>query len=137
MNIQLGYLETKKVLGDFQGKWYTFFTAKEAEGSWRKFLNYLMKDVQVDLSFWSDQKFWRDLRKLYKDRVVIETCGLAMLELLAKKRVVLPNKVYHFNEMVGRICKENILTKDSLRSIGQLNAEEWQKFQVYQKKTKG
>ena len=37
MNIQLGYLETKKVLGDFQGKWYTFFTAKEAEGSWRKF----------------------------------------------------------------------------------------------------
>ena len=51
----------------------------------------------------------------------------------SKKRVVLPNKVYHFNEMVGRICKENILTKDSLRSIGQLNAEEWQKFQVYQK----
>ena len=136
MNIQLGYLETKKVLGDFQGKWYTFFTAKEAEGSWRKFLNYLMKDVQIDLSFWSDPKFWRDLRKLYKDRVVIETCGLAMLELLAKKRVVLPNKVYHFNEMVGRICKENILTKDSLRSIGQLNAEEWQKFQVYQKKQK-
>ncbi len=57
MNIQLGYLETKKVLGDFQGKWYTFFTAKEAEGSWRKFLNYLMKDVQIDLSFWSDQNF--------------------------------------------------------------------------------
>lgn len=85
MNIQLGYLETKKILGDFQGKWYTFFTIQEAESYWRKFLNYLMKGVQIKLSFWTDPKFWRDLRKLYKDRVVIETCGLAMLELLAKK----------------------------------------------------
>lgn len=136
MNIQLGYLETKKVLGDLQGKWYTFFSVKEAEGCWRKFLNYLRKDVKIDLSFWTDPKFWRNLRKLYKDRVVIETCGLAMLELLAKKRFILPNKVYHFSEMVEQICTESVLTNDSLRSIGQLNAEEWQKFQVYKKKQK-
>ena len=95
-----------------------------------------MKDMQIKLSFWTDPKFWRDLRKLYKDRVVIETCGLAMLELLAKKRFLLPNKVYHFNEMVGEICKESVLTNDSLRSIGQLNAEEWQKFLAHQKKQK-
>ena len=52
----------------------------------------------------------------------------------SKKRFILPNKVYHFNEMVGQICKESVLTNDSLWSIGQLNVEEWQKFLAYQKK---
>ncbi len=136
MNIQLGYLETKKILGDYQGKWYTFFTAKEAEINWRKFLNYLTKEIKVLLLFWTDPKFWRELRKLYKDRVVMETCGLAMLELLAKKKFILPNKAYHISEMVEQICKEQVVTDDSLRSIGQLNAEEWQQFQTYKKKQK-
>ncbi len=45
-----------------------------------------MNDLQLETTFVQQPKFWQTLRNIYKDRVVIETCGVAMLELLAKKK---------------------------------------------------
>ena len=56
-------------------------------------LSYLIKELQLELSFFKTIKFWQKLRNIYKNRVEPETCGLAMLELLAKT-FLLPNKVY-------------------------------------------
>ena len=137
-NIQLGYLEAKKSLGDYEGHWYTFYSTKDATIYWRKFLKYLLNELRLDLSFIYDLKFLQSLRNIYKDRVVIETCGVAMLELLAKRKLVLPNKVYHVHEMIEKICKSKmwIETNESIREIGQLNNDEWRRLQKYRKKQK-
>ena len=136
LNIQLGYLEAKKCLGSYQGNWYTFETAKPAERYWRRFLRFLFEELQLDLTFFHKEKFWRDLRNVYKDRVTIETCGLAMLELLAKQKLILPNKVYTVEEMLPSICKENKIDEAFLEAIGQLNASEWLKFRKLERNAK-
>ncbi|WP_206853200.1 patatin-like phospholipase family protein [Candidatus Enterococcus mangumiae] len=136
LNIQLGYLEAKKCLGIYQGNWYTFETAKPAERYWRRFLRFLFEELQLDLTFFHKEKFWRDLRNVYKDRVTIETCGLAMLELLAKQKLILPNKVYTVEEMLPSICKENKIDEAFLEAIGQLNASEWLKFRKLERNAK-
>lgn len=137
-NLQLGYLEMKKKLGDFEGNWYTFYSTKLAGQYWRKFLSYLVNDLQLETTFVQQPKFWQILRNIYKDRVVIETCGVAMLELLAKKKLVLPNKVYDVNELIEQIIqKESSSFFDQMiREVGQLNSNEWRRVQKYQKKQK-
>lgn len=136
LNIQLGYLEAKKCLGIYQGNWYTFDMAQPAERYWRRFLRFLFEELKLDLSFFHKGKFWRDLRNVYKDRVAIETCGLAMLELLAKHKLILPNKVYTVEEMLPTICKENKIDEAFLKAIGQLNASEWLKFRKLERNAK-
>lgn len=128
----------KKKLGDFEGNWYTFYSTKLAEQYWRKFLSYLVNDLQLETTFVQQPKFWQTLRNIYKDRVVIETCGVAMLELLAKKKLVLPNKVYDVDELIEQIIqKESSSFFDQMiREVGQLNSNEWRRVQKYQKKQK-
>lgn len=135
-NIQLGYLETKKMLGEFEGYWYTFYSTEHATNNWRKFLKYLLSELRLDLAFVYDPKFWQYLRNIYKDRVVIETCGVVMLELLAKKSLILPNKVYHIHELIEQICKKEpeVISNETIQEVGQLNSEEWRKIQKYHKK---
>ncbi|AUB53866.1 patatin-like phospholipase family protein [Enterococcus mundtii] len=136
LNIQLGYLEAKKCLGIYQGNWYTFETAKPAERYWRRFLRFLVETLDLDVSFFYKEKFWRDLRNVYKDRVTSETCGLAMLELLAKQKLILPNKVYTVEEMLPIICQESKIDEAFLKKVGQLNASEWLKFRKLERNAK-
>lgn len=127
LNLQLGYLETKKQLHQYEGHWYTFDSTVLAEKVWKKFLRILAKEKKLDLSFFYDVKFWEDLRNVYKDRVVIETCGLAMLELLAKQMYLLPNKVYRVPEMLALIREkeQRPFTEIVKKEIGLLSLEEW------------
>ncbi|WP_165005218.1 MULTISPECIES: patatin-like phospholipase family protein [unclassified Enterococcus] len=133
LNMELGYLEAKKRLHCYQGNWYTFDDVQKAETYWRKFLEDL-KTEEIELSFLDDVKFWKKMRNLYIDRVEIETCGLAMLELLAKKMYLLPNKVYKVDEMVESICQTESfdIPESVLPAIGQLSAEEWRRYLKYQ-----
>lgn len=75
------------------------------------------------------------MRNIYKDRVVIETCGVAMLELLAKKKLVLPNKVYDVDELIEQIIQKESSSffNQMIREVGQLNSNEWRRVQKYQK----
>lgn len=127
MNLQLGYLETKKQLHQYEGHWYTFDSTVLAEKIWKKFLRTLAKEKNLELSFFYDVKFWENLRNVYKDRVVIETCGLAMLELLAKQMYLLPNKVYQVPEMITLIREkeQRPFTEIVTNEIGLLSMEEW------------
>lgn len=136
LNLQLGYLEMKKRLGYYYGNWYTFHSVKPARTYWRGFLSYLTKEIQLELSFFKSIKFWQKLRNLYKNRVVPETCGLAMLELLAKKHFLLPNEIYQVDMMIQMICQQDIksMPDDLLAQIGQLSTEEWRRYRKYQQK---
>ncbi|HFJ5425335.1 TPA: patatin-like phospholipase family protein [Enterococcus faecium] len=136
LNLQLGYLEMKKRLGYYYGNWYTFHSVKPARTYWRGFLSYLTKEIQLELSFFKSIKFWQKLRNLYKNRVVPETCGLAMLELLAKKHFLMPNEIYQVDMMIQMICQQDIksMPDDLLAQIGQLSTEEWRRYRKYQQK---
>ena len=133
LNIQLGYLEAKKQLGVYQGNWYTFDSTKMAEHYWQQFLRFLVKEIHLDLSFFYNMKFWQELRNVYKDRVEFETCGLAMLESLAKRKVILPNKVYQVEELMKVICEASSSDATFVNHVGQLNAQEWHKYRKYQR----
>ena len=136
LNLQLGYLEMKKRLGCYYGNWYTFDSVKQAGTCWRGFLSYLIKELQLELSFFKTIKFWQKLRNIYKNRVEPETCGLAMLELLAKKHFLLPNKVYEVDWMFQMICRQDkkSMPDDLLAQVGQLSTEEWRRYRKYQQK---
>lgn len=126
----------KKRLGCYYGNWYTFDSVKQAGTCWRGFLSYLIKELQLELSFFKTIKFWQKLRNVYKNRVEPETCGLAMLELLAKKHFLLPNKVYEVDWMFQMICQQDrkSMPDDLLAQVGQLSTEEWRRYRKYQQK---
>ena len=59
-----------------------------------------------------------------------------MLELLAKKHFLLPNKVYEVDWMFQMICQQDrkSMPDDLLAQVGQLSTEEWRRYRKYQQK---
>ncbi|MDY4307376.1 hypothetical protein SNF32_08640 [Enterococcus mundtii] len=59
-----------------------------------------------------------------------------MLELLAKQKLILPNKVYTVEEILPLICQESKIDEAFLKKVGQLNASEWLKFRKLERNAK-
>jgi NTE family protein len=133
-NLELGYLEAKKTLNQLEGNWYTFYSTKKADQIWKKFAFFLKEKTGLGLSFFKKINFLEKLRTIYKDRVVFETCGLALLELSAKNARILPNKIYEPEELVSLICRyESHKIKEEQPMFSKMSAEEWREIRHQQR----
>lgn len=130
-NIQLGYLEAMKKIGHkYLGYWYTFDESadslKEFQQSFFRFLkeNYQIKIGQV---FKQQNKIYKKMRKLYKDRVYTETLGLALLELLAKSNELSAAKLYTIQELIEQLQRKQQLQTPLTDTLGMISVQEWLK----------
>ncbi|KAF1295231.1 hypothetical protein BAU15_05640 [Enterococcus sp. JM4C] len=126
-NLQLGYLETQKKFGQLKGYWYTFDLAEDTETIWHDFWQeirerpYLKEYISQDA--WLEKIILPRLRKLYKDRVTLETIGLAFIELVAKTFQLLPTKVYTINQLRKEIKVKK--QQPANAELGVLSVQEW------------
>lgn len=122
-NLQLGYLETLKKFGKLKGHWYAFEQTKDIEILWTGFWRTIQKEGYFKEKDLMEKNILPKLRKLYKDRVTIETMGLAFIELAAKSFQLLPTKVYTINQL-----KEEMKGKQQQpqsNELGVLSVQEW------------
>ena len=122
-NLQLGYLETLKKFGQLKGYWYAFEQTKDIEILWTDFWRTIQKKGYFKEKNLMEKNILPKLRKLYKDRVTIETMGLAFIELAAKSFQLLPTKVYTINQL-----KEEMKGKQQQpqsNELGVLSVQEW------------
>lgn len=93
-NFQLGYYETLKYFGKYQGLWYTFANEVDFYGEWLQFCQYLRKNEPLLWQAVKKADFWQRASRAYTQRVVFETAGGALLEWLAQLFTVDPTRVY-------------------------------------------
>ena len=133
-NLELGYLEAKKMLNQLEGNWYSFHSVKRAEQIWKRFVFFVEEKTGLGLSFFKKINFLEKLRTIYKDRVVFETCGLALLELSAKNARIMPNKIYEPDELISLICRyESHTIKAEQPMFSKISAEEWREIRRQQR----
>ncbi|MTD40209.1 patatin-like phospholipase family protein [Erwinia sp. CPCC 100877] len=128
-NIQLGYLETMKKIGrKYLGYWYTF---DESLASLKKFqqafFSFLKKTYQIKIGsiFEQQDKIYKKMRRVYKDRVYAETIGLALLELLAKSNEISAAKLYTVQELIEQLQQKRQLKTTLTDTIGMISVQEW------------
>lgn len=130
-NIQLGYLETMKVIGrKYLGHWYTFDeTLKNAEIFQRDFFAFIKNTYQINLWDSTEQqnKICKKLRKVYKDRVYTENIGLVLVELIAKSQEISASKLYKIQELVELLQKSGKMQTNLVETIGMISIQEWLK----------
>lgn len=131
LNLQLGYLEMKKTLRLYQGNWYTFEQSENFERSFQSFFDYLTKKIGRPGIFLEKNRFWLELRNLYKERVIIENSGLVFLELIADYLMVSPFKAYTIRELQQEIVASSTRTSETISA--QFGATEW--FSYYKEQT--
>ncbi|RSU13094.1 hypothetical protein CBF29_05340 [Vagococcus elongatus] len=107
LNIQLGYLETKKMLGEYSGSWYTF-SDSTASGAVVRYNQLLMRKVLTPeqikiLSHEFIDEVSEKIRKLYHDRVSVHTWLFAILELLGEAFDLPPSKCYTLESFIDGI----------------------------------
>lgn len=130
-NIQLGYLETMKVIGrKYLGHWYTFDeTFKNAEKFQLEFFAYIENTYQIKLWNSTEQqnKLCKKLRRVYKNRVYTENIGLVLIELLAKSQGISASKLYKIQELVEILQQSGEMKNDLVETIGMISIQEWLK----------
>lgn len=106
-NIQLGYLETKKMLGEYSGSWYTFNDSAKS-GAVVRYNQWLMRKVLTPeqikiLSYDFIDEVSEKIRKLYHDRVSVHTWLFAILELLGEAFNLSPIRCYTLESFIEAI----------------------------------
>ncbi|MGX7245106.1 patatin-like phospholipase family protein [Enterococcus quebecensis] len=128
-NIQLGYLETMKVLGNkYVGYWYTLDeTLEQLEQFQQAFFSFVNEAYQIKLWTSAEQqnKICKKMRKVYKDRVYTENIGLVLVELLAKSQEIPASNVYRLQELVGRLQLKEQTKTEVENTIGMISVQEW------------
>jgi len=138
-NIQLGYLETKKMFERNFGYWYTFENADFEdliESLHKEFWDYLQKAYQK-----TPNNFASRLARMYKKEVAPEEIPLAMLEILGKFAEILPSEPYTIESFTGNILKEMDKVQDfeEQHSLGEWFGKYFRElvalsdFQIFQK----
>lgn len=129
-NIQLGYLETMKAFGQYQGHWYTFQeTFSQIIELGNQFLRFLESEYQLTC-FDSPEKVKRicqKLRNVYQDRVYLENVGFVLLELVAKNDAISPTKIYTINELVALLKVGGTEGLGAVKEVGLISVQEWLK----------
>jgi NTE family protein len=130
-NIQLGYLETMKMIGQkYCGYWYTFDETVDSLTEFQHAFFMFMKET-YQLTVWTSaeqqNKICRKMRKVYKDRVFTENIGLVLIELLAKSQTISAAKLYTIQEMIELLKNTGEMKADFVESIGMISIQEWLK----------
>lgn len=100
-NIDLGYLETKRALGELQGYRYFFGRQADFETLTKDFLRYLKTKLTVNV-----KTLYGDLQKFFPHRVPLEMLSLAFLEFFAYSVNVSPVGVYTPQEFTDIILRQ-------------------------------
>ncbi|MDT2813358.1 patatin-like phospholipase family protein [Vagococcus carniphilus] len=107
-NMRLGYLEAKKLLGDYSGQVYTFPNKnfkKECLILSREFLHFLKKIPRFG-SWYKRKTTLKEWEWLQKNQIVPEFVSLILLESLAKKLMIDPTLLYTLDELSQLIVKK-------------------------------
>ncbi|EOL50764.1 hypothetical protein I580_02375 [Enterococcus caccae ATCC BAA-1240] len=130
-NIQLGYLETMKVLGQqYLGYWYTLDeTLASLEAFQQKFFAFV--EVTYHIKLWASleqkNKICKKLRRVYRDRVYTENIGMVLIELLAKNQEISASKLYKIQDLVEILQKSGQVKTNLAETIGMISVQEWLK----------
>lgn len=100
-NIELGYLEAKRALGDLQGYRYFFSQDADFETMTKKFLRDQNELFSIDLTALS-----AELRKFFRQNIPIERLSLAFLEFFAYSVKVPPMRVFTPETFVETILQQ-------------------------------
>lgn len=122
-NMRLGYLEAKKLLGDYSGHLYTFPNKnfkKECLVLSRGFLLFLRKIPKFN-SWYKKKTTLKEWEWLQKNQMIPELVSLNLLESLAKKLMIDPTLLYTIDELSQLVVKK-FHEKEEISSKG-LNQE--------------
>lgn len=137
-NIQLGYIETMKTFGYYQGYWYGL-DPKNLKQERRLLNSWLMSGLDQNLEFKSKiltedglltNEIVKKIRKLYKGPVNTETIGQIILELCAKLLEITPTNCYTIWSLVSSLSgKIEVLRNVTVENDeqGLLSLSEWGK----------
>lgn len=122
-NMRLGYLESMKVLGNYQGIEYTFIKTdfkKKSLNMSRKFLSFLRKSEFFEMWFHKKTKLkeWEWLRD---NKIQPELLSVLLMESLAKKLEIDPTKLYSLDELSSLII---VAAKKQEQGYTQKNSNE-------------
>ncbi|MBO0453822.1 MULTISPECIES: patatin-like phospholipase family protein [Enterococcus] len=99
-NIDLGYLETKRIFGELQGYRYFFSCRADFESLTKHFFVYLRDKLKINMS-----SLYPELRRFFRQSVPVEILSLAFLEFFAYWVNVSPVKVFTPEEFIETILK--------------------------------
>ncbi|MEQ7302755.1 patatin-like phospholipase family protein [Enterococcus avium] len=100
-NIDLGYLETKRALGELQGYRYFFSRNVDFERITKKFLRYLKTEIAVNSA-----TLYPELKKFFQQNIPIELLSLAFMEFFAYWVNVSPVRVFTPQEFIETILRQ-------------------------------
>lgn len=107
-NMRLGYLEAKKLLGDYSGQSYTFPNKnfkKECLVLSREFFFFLKLIPKFD-NWYQKKTTLKEWEWLQKNQIIPEFLSLVLLESLAKKLMIDPTLLYTLDELTQLVVKK-------------------------------
>jgi NTE family protein len=105
-NMTLGYLETLKVFGKYQGHWYTFEKTVDFQPLWRGFLKELRQTDPLLYQELKKKEFWKKMRKFYQQDVPFEQWGRILIECTAKVLYLAPTVIYEQETMLTALAEK-------------------------------
>lgn len=122
-NIQLGYLETKRCLGEIQGQRYFFEASESFPHLTRKFVTFIQKKISVSLVKLAELQ-----RKTYHQP--LENLSLSLLEQWSEWQNVSPLKVYQISELAAAIYRnvEESPEITHVQSVKEHLSQRWQEM---------
>lgn len=122
-NIQLGYLEMQRYLGNNQGHRYFFEPTENFTQLTRAFVSYVQRKLTISLTELSDIQW-----EIYDQP--LEHLSLSMLEQWAEWRQVSPLKVYQVSSLVNKLCQniEKDIEMTSVVSVKEHLNQRWQEM---------
>ncbi|MHC5246996.1 patatin-like phospholipase family protein [Enterococcus sp. LJL90] len=120
-NLTLGYLETRKCLGNLQGFWYSFLPEEDLEKEWQQF--YQEFTAAIPGKKMERKEFLDRFSKIYGQKVVWETVGRCLLESAARYTAVAPTEIYDYATMKAAIL--NNLAGQKVQLYQELSITEW------------
>lgn len=105
-NMTLGYLETLKTFGKYQGYWYTFARDAQFQHQWRQCLRWLKQQHSYLYEEIKKTEFLKKLRKFYRGDIPIADWGRILLECTAKILHLPPTIIYDQETMCQGIAQK-------------------------------
>ncbi|WP_313538857.1 patatin-like phospholipase family protein [Enterococcus sp.] len=105
-NMTLGYLETLKTFGKYQGYWYTFEKDAQFQRPWRQCLRWLKQEHAYLYEEIKKTDFLKKLRKFYQGDIPVAEWGRILLECSAKTLHLPPTVIYEPATMTQGIAKK-------------------------------
>ncbi|OTN77971.1 hypothetical protein A5886_003072 [Enterococcus sp. 8G7_MSG3316] len=121
-NMTLGYLETLKTFGKYQGYWYTFEKDAPFQKPWRQYLHWLKQNHEYLYEEIKKTAFLKKLRKFYRGSIPVDAWGRILLECTAKILHLSPTVIYEQTTMVqgiGKTIAQEVMNESDAWSISE------------------